>query len=63
MPAQLTTTTICTYALGAEAGELVARMSGPKRCSARAPTARYRITNGFAIGALDRFIQIVLGRV
>ena len=23
----------------------------------------YRITNGFPIGSLDRFIQIVLGRV
>ena len=28
-----------------------------------ARTAPYRITNGFAIGSLDRFIQIVLGRV
>ena len=24
---------------------------------------RYRITNGFAIGSLDRFIQMVFGRV
>ena len=24
---------------------------------------RYRITNGFAIGSLDMFIQMVLGRV
>ena len=26
-------------------------------------TASYRITNGFAIGSLDRFIQMVFGRV
>ena len=26
-------------------------------------TAGYRITNGFAIGSLDRFIQMVFGRV
>ena len=27
------------------------------------PATRYRITNGFPIGSLDRFIQMVLGRV
>ena len=33
----------------------------PNRDSAG--TARYRITNGFPIGSLDMFIQMVLGRV
>ena len=33
----------------------------PNRETAR--TAPYRITNGFPIGSLDMFIQIVLGRV
>ena len=27
------------------------------------PTRHHRITNGFAIGSLDRFIQMVFGRV
>ena len=38
--------------------------SGTKPRRLREPaTAGYRITNGFAIGSLDRFIQIVFGRV
>ena len=39
----------------------------PGACSwletADASAARYLITNGFPIGSLDRFIQMVLGRV
>ena len=56
---------IHTTAIGTETRELAAGMQGGSAATLAPSVAgsRYRITNGFPIGSLDRFIQIVFGRV
>ena len=56
---------VCATAIGTETRELAAGMQGGSAATLPPSVAgsRYRITNGFPIGSLDRFIQIVFGRV